>query len=109
MVENPPPAPLLLNVNVPPGPVRGYRFVRLGRRTYGNEVVEKRDPRGRPYYWIGGEGGAVNEDIPHSDCNCVSKEGLVSVTPLHLDSTHDAVLQELRSWTVPGYEKEPAL
>jgi len=45
VVASPPPAPLLLNVNVPPGPVRGYRFVRLGRRTYGYEVVEKLDPR----------------------------------------------------------------
>jgi 5'-nucleotidase len=35
-------------------------------------------------------------------------ERLVSVTPLHLDWTHDAVLQELRSWTVPGFVKEPA-
>ena len=108
LVENPPAAPLLLNVNVPPGPVRGYRFVRLGRRTYGNEVVEKTDPRGRKYYWIGGEGGATNEDIPGSDCNVALKDRLVSVTPLHLDSTHDAVLQELRSWTVPGFVKEPA-
>ena len=108
VVANPPPAPLLLNVNVPPGPVRGYRFVRLGRRTYGTEVVEKTDPRGRKYYWIGGEGGATNEDIPGSDCNVAMKERLVSVTPLHLDSTHDAVLSELRSWTVPGFVKEPA-
>jgi 5'-nucleotidase len=101
-------APLLLNVNVPPGPIRGYRFARLGRRTYGNEVVEKIDPRGRKYYWIGGEGGPTNEDIPGSDCNAVLLEGLVSVTPLHLDSTHDAVLSELRSWTIPGFSKEPA-
>jgi 5'-nucleotidase len=108
VVQYPPPAPLLLNVNVPPGPVRGYRFVRLGRRTYGNEVVEKTDPRGRRYYWIGGEGGATNEDIPGSDCNVATKDRLVSVTPLHLDSTHDAVLRELRSWTVPGFVKEPA-
>ncbi len=108
IAANPPPAPLLLNVNVPPGPVRGYRFVRLGRRTYGNEVVEKTDPRGRKYYWIGGEGGAKNEDIPGSDCNVAMKERLVSVTPLHLDSTHDSVLSELRSWTVPGFVKEPA-
>jgi 5'/3'-nucleotidase len=108
IVETPPPAPLLLNVNVPPGPVRGYRLARLGKRTYGNEVVEKVDPRGRKYYWIGGEGGPTNEDIPGSDCNCVVKDRLVSVTPLHLDSTHDAVLKELRSWSVPGYEKEPA-
>ena len=66
--------------------------MRLGRRTYGNEVVEKTDPRGRKYYWIGGEGGATNEDIPGSDCNAALKDGLVAVTPLHLDSTHDAVL-----------------
>lgn len=103
-----PPAPLLLNVNVPAGPVRGYRFARLGRRTYGNEVVEKTDPRGRKYYWIGGEGGPTNEDIKGSDCNAVLLEHLVAVTPLHLDSTHDAVLHQLRSWTVPGYAKEPA-
>jgi 5'-nucleotidase len=108
IMARPPPAPLLLNVNVPPGPVKGYRFARLGRRTYGNEVVEKTDPRGRKYYWIGGEGGPTNEDIPGSDCNAVMLEGLVAVTPLHLDSTHDAVLAELRSWTVPGFAKEPA-
>ena len=108
VVASPPPAPLLLNVNVPPGPARGYRFVRLGRRTYGNEVVEKTDPRGRKYYWIGGEGGPTNENIPGSDCNAAMLDGLVAVTPLHLDSTHDAVLKELRSWTVPGFSKEPA-
>ena len=96
---------LLLNVNVPAGPVRGYRFTRLGRRTYGNEVVEKTDPRGRKYYWIGGEGGARNEDIPGSDCNAVL-EGVAAVTPLQLDITHDAVLERLRSLAVPGYEKE---
>jgi len=101
-----PPAPLLLNVNVPAGPVKGYRFVPLGRRTYGNEVITKLDPRGRRYYWIGGEGGPVNEDIPGSDCNTVA-EGYVSVSPLHLDSTHHAVLTGLRSLAVPGYEKEP--
>jgi 5'/3'-nucleotidase len=108
IVSRGPPAPLLLNVNVPPGPVHGYRFCRLGRRTYGREVVEKVDPRGRKYYWIGGESAVVNEDIQGSDCNCVLVDRLVSVTPLHLDSTHSAVLEELRSWTVPGYTKEPA-
>ncbi len=108
VIQADPPAPVLLNVNVPPGPVKGYRFVKLGRRGYGNEVVEKTDPRGRRYYWIGGEGGPVNEDIPHSDCNTV-EDGLVSVTPLHLDWTHDALLAEMRSWTLGGYLKEPSL
>ncbi len=108
IVRNPPPAPVLLNVNVPPGPVKGYRFARLGRRTYGNEVVENKDPRGRKYYWIGGE-GAVNEDIPHSDCNCVFQDGLVSVTPLHLDWSHDALLSQMKNWTIEGFAKEPSL
>jgi 5'-nucleotidase len=106
VVADPPPAPVLLNVNVPRGPVRGYRFTRLGHRTYGNEVVEKLDPRGKRYYWIGSE--ASFRDIPHSDCNTVFDEGLVAVTPLHLDLTHDAMLQGLRNWTLPGFRKEPA-
>jgi 5'-nucleotidase len=106
VVADPPPAPVLLNVNVPRGPVRGYRFTRLGHRTYGNEVVEKLDPRGKRYYWIGSE--ASFRDIPHSDCNTVFDDGLVAVTPLHLDLTHDAMLQGLRNWTLPGFRKEPA-
>jgi 5'-nucleotidase len=94
---------LLLNVNVPAGPVRGYRVAPLGKRTYGNAVVEKVDPRGRHYYWIGGEGGAVNEDIPGTDCNTVMLDGFASVTPLRLDSTDDEVLDALTALTVPGF------
>lgn len=104
-VAGAPPAPgtLLLNVNVPPGPVRGFRVAPLGKRTYGNAVIEKVDPRGRHYYWIGGEGGAQNENIPGSDCNTVLVDGLASVTPLRLDSTHDGVLPSLGGLAVPGY------
>lgn len=101
------PAPAtLLNVNIPPGPVKGYRFARLGRRTYGQEVVEKVDPRGRRYYWIGSE--ASYEDVPNSDCSTVFEDGLVSVTPLHLDTTHDAVLSRMRDWTLDGFRREPS-
>jgi 5'-nucleotidase len=97
------PGTLLLNVNVPPGPVRGFRLAPLGKRTYGNAVVEKVDPRGRRYYWIGGEGGAQNEDIPGSDCNTVLVDGLASVTPLRLDSTHGELLPTLAALELPGY------
>ena len=108
LVASRPAKPVLLNVNVPAGPLRGYRLVRLGKRTYGNEVVEKTDPRGRKYYWIGGEGGAVNEDIPGSDCNCVTFERLVAVTPLDLDASHDVAIGTLGALAVPGYSLEPA-
>jgi 5'-nucleotidase len=108
LVARRPPAPVLLNVNVPRGTVRGYRFTRLGRRNYGNAVVEGTDPRGRKYYWIGGD-PAKHDDLPASDCNAVLDEGIVSVTPIHLDLSHDALLAETRNWTIEGYAKEPLL
>ncbi len=106
IAASPPPEPTIFNVNVPAGPVRGYRFTRLGVRTYGNEVVEKQDPRGRSYFWIGGD--ASHGDLPGSDCNTVFDDGLVAVTPLHLDLTHDTLLSGLGDFTLPGYRKEPA-
>lgn len=106
LIANAPSTPLLLNVNIPPGPVKGYRLVRLGRRNYGQQVVEKIDPRGRKYFWIGGE-GAGYEPIPQSDCVTVFEEGLASVTPLHCDETHDAMFQELRRWMVDADRREP--
>jgi len=104
LLARPPERPVLLNVNVPAGPVRGYRFTRLGVRTYGNEVVEKIDPRGRSYFWIGGD--ASHQDIPLSDCNTVLDEGLVAVTPLRLDLTHDGLLPDLGGLVVPGHRPE---
>ena len=96
------PRGMLLNVNVPRKPARGYRITKLGKRSYGSEVVVNVDPRGRKYYWIGGA-QSKHEDIPGSDCNAVFGEGLVSVTPLHLDLTEYKLLDEMRSWTIPGF------
>lgn len=107
LVAAAPARPVLFNVNVPRGPVKGYRFARLGRRDYGNAVVEKTDPRGRKYYWIGGEGGARHEDLAGSDCNAVLEEGLVAVTPLQLDWSHEGLLVELGGWELEGYRREP--
>ena len=86
--------------------MRGWRLARLGKRTYGNEVVTKIDPRGRRYYWIGGEGGAVNHDIPGSDCNAVMEEGLASVTPLQLDATDGGALDALEALRLPTWPRE---
>jgi 5'-nucleotidase len=107
LIASRPARPVLLSLNVPAGPVRGWRLARLGKRTYGNEVVEKTDPRGRRYYWIGGEGGAVNHDIPGSDCNAVLDEGLASVTPLQLDATDDRAMEALSGLVLDGVAREP--
>jgi 5'-nucleotidase len=79
----------LLNVNVPAIPadeIRGYAVTRQGKRRYGDAIVEKVDPRGRKYYWIGGDDlGYVQSE--GSDCTAV-ESGYISVTPLHLDLTN---------------------
>jgi 5'-nucleotidase len=99
------PPNLLLNVNVPPGvEPDGYVVTRLGKHSYGSEVVEKRDPRGRSYFWIGGN-EYQHEDIPGSDCNAVLREKRVSVTPLMLDLTDEPMRAVVASWTVEGFAR----
>jgi 5'-nucleotidase len=79
------PNDLLLNVNVPAGPIQGLSFTRLGRRVYKQSVIEKLDPRGRKYYWI--HGVPQWEKASGTDFEAVSS-GRISVTPLHLDLTY---------------------
>jgi 5'-nucleotidase len=99
------PSNLLLNVNVPPGvEPDGYVVTRLGKHSYGSDVVEKTDPRGRKYYWIGGN-EYQHEDIPGSDCNVVLEDKRVSVTPLMLDLTDDATRATVATWSVEGFRQ----
>jgi 5'-nucleotidase len=97
------PPGVLLNVNVPKGMPSGYRVTRQGRRSYGETVEVRRDPRGRRYYWIGGP-GRDHDDIPGSDCNTLLDESTISVTPLHLDLTAYRAMDALREWPVDGFE-----
>jgi 5'-nucleotidase len=87
---------VLLNVNVPylPYPqLKGFRLTRQGLRVYRDRLERRLDPRGRPYYWIGGETptGVQEEGTDFG----VLTEGFVSVTPLHLDLTAYAALEVL--------------
>ena len=97
------PRGILLNVNFPKERPTGWKVTRLGRRNYGEKVEERLDPWGRRYYWIGGTETA-HDDIPGSDCNAVFDEGLVSVTPLHLDLTQPAMITTLEAWNLEDWE-----
>jgi 5'-nucleotidase len=100
------PGNLLLNVNVPPGvEPDGYVVTRLGKHSYGTDVVEKKDPRGRSYYWIGGS-EYQHEDIPGSDCNAVLRDKRISVTPLMLDLTDEPMRAIVGSWTIDGFVRQ---
>ena len=93
--ERPLPPDTLLNVNIPEEGARGFRVTRQGKRRYGDAVVEKVDPRGRKYYWIGGSELGFSDD-PGTDFAAI-KQGYVSVTPLHLDLTNYESMKTLQS------------
>ncbi len=103
-LAEPLPPNMLLNVNVPPGEPDGYVVSRQGKHSYGGGVVEKTDPRGRKYYWIGGN-EYQHEDIPGSDCNAVLREGRVAVTPLTLDYTDYALRSRIGQWNLEGFRR----
>ena len=93
------PAGSVLNVNVPNLPakeIRGHRVTKLGKRNYGEVIFEKTDPRGKKYYWIGGDERTF-ENIAGSDGNAI-QEKMISLTPLQVDLTHYSLLDELRDW-----------
>jgi 5'-nucleotidase len=89
-----------LNVNLPPpragGDYRRTRITRLGKRVYRDTLVEKTDPRGRAYYWIGGD-EPIWEEEEDTDFLAVS-QGFVSVTPLRLDLTDYRAMVDMSHW-----------
>ncbi len=93
------PRGVLLNVNVPylsDEQIRGTMLTRQGLRVYRDALDKRIDPRGRPYYWIGGDAPTgIEED--GTDYGAL-KAGYVSITPLQLDLTAREALRNLRKW-----------
>lgn len=89
----------LLSINVPPLPleeIKGIQTTRQGIRVYRDELISRKDPRGIPYYWIGGD---VPTSIPEegSDYGALDA-GYVSLTPLKLDLTSFSLMEEINTW-----------
>jgi len=99
LLQNTLPVNVLLNVNVPYlkyEEIKGIRVSRQGLRIYRDALIRREDPRGRPYYWIGGEAptGVPREGTDFGDLQA----GYVSVTPLHLDLTAHEQMAHMQSW-----------
>jgi 5'-nucleotidase len=89
----------LLNVNVPnlpPEQIKGVQVTKLGKRVYRDAVVKKKDPRGKDYYWIGGQPPIWCRG-EETDFEAV-EDGKISITPLHLDLTDYKSMDNIRSW-----------
>ena len=89
---------VLHNVNfpaLPPTEVQGIRVCRQGLRDYGRlRIIQRKDPRGYDYYWFG-LGPIVHTPGHSTDLEAIA-DGYVSVSPLHMDLTHDSSIAELR-------------
>src|SRR5512146_2967616 len=93
------PKGVVLNVNVPylkEAELKGYEITRQGLRVYRDALESRVDPRGKPYYWIGGE-YPTGVDEPGTDFGALLA-GCVSITPLQLDLTHYKAMETLRNW-----------
>lgn len=80
----------LYNVNFPPQP-KGLRWTRQSVRLYDGQVVPGIDPMGRKHYWIT---VSTLEKAEEGTDRWAVEEGYTSVTPLRLDLTNEAILQE---------------
>ena len=89
---------VLVNVNIPDLPVHrvtGIEATRQGRRKIGCELLEGRDPKGQPYFWIGGQ---RDEDVskPGTDLEAVAR-GAVSVASVGMDMHHAGMAKRLKA------------
>jgi 5'-nucleotidase len=93
------PPGVLLSANIPCLPdedFKGFMPTRQGLRVYRDRLDARTDPRGRPYYWIGGDApGGVEED--GTDIGALAA-GYASITPLQLDLTCYHALESLKGW-----------
>jgi 5'-nucleotidase len=83
----------LVNVNLPRHPT-GLCWTRLSIRHYDGRVVPGEDPMGRKHYWL-----TVRplEELEEGTDRWAMRNGLVSLTPLHLDLTDHAGLTEAQT------------
>jgi 5'-nucleotidase len=89
----------LVNVNVPAATLEdceGFEVTRLGRRVYSDQLIERTDPRGIPYFWIGGPPPS-GLAVPGTDFHAVINRR-IAVTPIHLDLTGRRLLRRLKTW-----------
>jgi len=89
---------VLMNVNFPDiiaSAVTGIEIARQGKRKLGDNILERADPRGEPYVWIGSQ-RAEERNTPGTDIEAVCR-GAVTVTPLCFDLTHRETMAALEA------------
>jgi 5'-nucleotidase len=99
LTEKPLPADTILNINVPDlsyEKISSSVVTRLGHRHRAEPVVRSKDPKGKEIFWVGPPGSGQDAG-PGTDFHAVA-QGRVSITPLQVDLTRHADLDQLTRW-----------
>ena len=97
VVQNKLPKGVCLNVNIPKIPaelIKGIKVCRQANALWEEKFDERKDPYGRPYYWLTGEFKNLEKGAKDTDVWAVEK-GFVSVVPTHADMTAYEVIKQL--------------
>lgn len=87
----------LINLNFPdctPDQVKGVRLCPQGKRLVNVALSERVDPKGRPYYWLGGD-RENTADRSGVDIDLLERR-YITVTPLTLDLTDYRTMETLQ-------------
>ncbi|MFO7904852.1 MAG: 5'/3'-nucleotidase SurE [Planctomycetota bacterium] len=89
----------LFNLNIPTRAIHGdarLRVVPMSVDRAGEKYIERKDPKGRTYYWASPEVGGRCEEY-ETDLSAL-EEGFVTLSPLQYDMTDRAAMRHMRDW-----------
>ncbi|MCR6638998.1 MAG: 5'/3'-nucleotidase SurE [Sporocytophaga sp.] len=92
------PKGIALNVNIPAkskGKIKGIKVCRQARAKWQEKFEERRDPRGRRYFWM--DGNFVSLDNGHDTDEWALDNNYISVVPCSFDMTAHETLAELNA------------
>jgi 5''/3''-nucleotidase SurE len=106
---------MLLNVNVPAieeTEIAGVKITRTGIRRYLDTFEKRVDPRGKTYYWLGGE---LLEDVEETNDKLLveklptdiqaMREKYITITPLEYNLTYGQQLSYLQKWKIDNFSE----
>jgi 5'-nucleotidase len=93
------PEGICLNVNFPMNNEKNYKGVKVCRQAmayWKEEFDQRKDPRGRDYYWL--TGVFENPDKGEDSDECALANNYISIVPVHFDFTAHAAIAEINKW-----------
>ncbi|MDD3771035.1 MAG: 5'/3'-nucleotidase SurE [Weeksellaceae bacterium] len=95
------PKGMVLNVNIPKlseEEIKGIKICRQAKAAWVESYDERKDPRGRTYYWLTGK--FENQDKGKDTDEWALSEGYISVVPVQYDLTAYHFIPDLNHWNL---------